>query len=65
MTAEQRARELLERMGFDAAGCSAGDVVELANLIAEHAECVRDAARWRRYVLTGDANAPPTTGCAP
>jgi hypothetical protein len=36
MTAEQKARDLLERMGDEnAQGYSAGDIVELANLIAE------------------------------
>ena len=35
MTAEQRARDMLERMGVeDAHSFSAGDLVELANLIA-------------------------------
>ena len=35
MTAEQKARDMLERMGVaDAQGFSAGNVVELANLIA-------------------------------
>lgn len=36
MTAEQKARDMLERMGVeDAQSFSAGDLVELANLIAE------------------------------
>lgn len=36
-TAEQRARAMLGRMGFERADeLSAGDVVELANLIADH-----------------------------
>jgi len=36
MTAEQEARDLLERYGLDdAQSLSAGDVVELANLIAD------------------------------
>lgn len=36
MSAEQEAREMLERMGWDdAQSLTAGDVVELANLIAE------------------------------
>jgi hypothetical protein len=35
-TPEQEARDLLERLGMDEAqSCTAGDVVELANLIAE------------------------------
>jgi len=36
MTAEQQARDMLERMGVeDAQSFSTGDLVELANLIAE------------------------------
>ncbi|MCK6433380.1 MAG: hypothetical protein HUU30_17630 [Burkholderiaceae bacterium] len=36
MTAEQQARDMLERMGVEGAqNFSAGDLVELANLIAE------------------------------
>lgn len=36
MSVEQQARDLLERMGFeDAQGLTAGDVVELANLLSK------------------------------
>ena len=34
-TPEQQARDMLDRMGFEGSSCSAGDVVELANLIEE------------------------------
>ena len=38
-TAEQQARDLLERMGYDdAQSLTAGDVVELANIIAENSQ---------------------------
>jgi len=37
MTAEQKARNMLKRLGVkDAQSFSAGDLVELANLIADH-----------------------------
>ncbi len=37
ITPEQKARDILERIGIDdAQGYSSGDVVELANLINEH-----------------------------
>lgn len=36
MTAESEARRLLVNMGFDAENTSSGDLVELANLIAEN-----------------------------
>lgn len=45
MTAEQKARDMLERMGVeDAQSMTAGDLVELANLIAyqDHVEA------WQR-----------------
>ena len=35
-TPEQAARDILDRMGFDGEGFTAGDVVEIANLIAEN-----------------------------
>ena len=39
MTPEQQARNLLERMGFeDAQGLTAGDLVELANLLSKKVE---------------------------
>jgi hypothetical protein len=39
---EQKARDLLERMGYeDAQSLTAADVVELANLIASHDEMVK------------------------
>jgi len=39
---EQKARDLLERMGYeDAQSLTAGDVVELANLIASHDQLVK------------------------
>jgi len=39
MTSEQKARDMLERMGVkDANAFSAGDLVELANLIAERSD---------------------------
>ena len=41
MTAEQQARDLLERMGIrHAQGFSAGTVVELANLIRDHEQAL-------------------------
>lgn len=47
VTAEQKARDMLERMGVpDAQEYSAGDLVELANLIA-------DADELRQYILSG------------
>ncbi len=50
-TAEQQARDLLERMGVaEAQQMSAGDLVELANLIAEldHlAEQLRALEQWK------------------
>ncbi len=37
ITPEQKARDILERIGIDdAQGYSSGDIVELANLISEH-----------------------------
>ena len=40
-TAEQKARDMLERMGVkDAQSFSSGDLVELANLIAQKGEAV-------------------------
>jgi hypothetical protein len=40
-TAEQRARDMLERMGVEnAQSMSAGDVVELANLISERDQAI-------------------------
>lgn len=42
MTAEQKARDMLQRIGVpDAQSYTAGDLVELANLIA-------DSERWER-----------------
>lgn len=47
-SAEQRARDLLERMDVeDAQSFTAGDVVELANLIAGRNADARDASRYR------------------
>lgn len=50
-TPEQRARDLLERMGWDAAqGLSSGEVVEIAQLIAEVEELrklARTSEPWR------------------
>ena len=47
-SAEQRARDMLERMGVEnAQGFPAGDLVELANLIAVRDEFATDAARYR------------------
>jgi hypothetical protein len=41
-TPEQEARDLLERLGVeDAQSWSAGDVLELANILADAAECER------------------------
>jgi hypothetical protein len=47
-TPEQKARDMLERMGVEnAQGFSAGEVVELANLIAEIERLRADAERYR------------------
>jgi hypothetical protein len=53
VSAEQQARDLLERCGVeDAQSFTAGDVVELANLIARHYKfqppvgCDQGAVRW-------------------
>ena len=58
MTAEQEARDLLERLGWDEAqGLSAGDLVELANLMADihryRAAAVVPGVReyWQTYYL--------------
>lgn len=46
MTAEQQARDLLERMGVDGAQqMTAGDVVELANLIEQRDHLARTLKR--------------------
>lgn len=52
MTAEQKARDLLERLGVkDAQSFSSGDLVELANLIADHEKLQkRNTVQHRRDV---------------
>lgn len=56
MTPEQRARDMLERLEHPRAQeLSAGDVVELANLIAE-----RDVLNLVLHTLSQYANHPPT-----
>lgn len=48
MTAEQQARNLLERMGVeDAQDFCAGDLVELANLIANLGDAAKVVAKMR------------------
>ncbi len=52
-TAEQRARDMLERMGVeDAQSFTAGDVVELANLIARPSLTPADLIALRELVGT-------------
>ena len=52
VSAEQKARDMLERMGVeDAQSFSSGDVVELANLIAALANCCDRC--WNRRELEG------------
>ena len=49
MTIEQQARDLLERMGVEnAQSFTAGELVELANLISEKASYYNDAIRYRK-----------------
>lgn len=56
MTAEQRARDLLERCGVeDAQSFTAGDVVELANLLAEAEEDVGIIQALRRQRDSAEA----------
>lgn len=51
MTAEQKAREMLERMGVeDAQDFSAGDLVELANLISARDGAAALVARFKAEV---------------
>jgi DNA (cytosine-5)-methyltransferase 1 len=52
-TAEQQARDMLDRMGFDGAGRTAGDVVELANLIDEVDRISMRRSIWRD-AITGE-----------
>ena len=48
-TAEQKARDMLERIGVsDAQSFSAGDLVESANLIDSSDALARDAGRYRK-----------------
>lgn len=55
MTAEQAARDMLERMGWERAQeLSAGDVVELANLIADVWALQRAIPDWRRLATPLD-----------
>lgn len=66
---EQRARDLLERLGYaEAQQMTSGDVIELANMFHEIAalkqqlatanETVKDWREWARFVFQG--NQPPT-----
>ena len=51
LTPEQKARDLLERMGVDdAQGMSAGDVVEIANLFATIERLKLRLIKARKYV---------------
>jgi len=56
MTPEQKARDLLERMGFqEAQNMSAGDVGELAQLISDMDTARRDAEILRGKLEAGIA----------
>lgn len=58
-TPEQRARDTLERLGMDdAQAMSAGDVAELANLIALNDELL-EACKATDHALTGLAQHEP------
>jgi hypothetical protein len=51
MTAEQKARDMLDRMGVDdAQSFSAGDLVELANLIAARDGAAAMVAKFKAEV---------------
>ena len=59
ISCEQQARELLDRMEvMDALELSNGDVVELANLISNHARQSCEGSRLRE-VLQAIADIPP------
>lgn len=58
-SAEQQARDMLERMGVeDAQSMSAGDLVELANLIATQVFTHRDVEQLRSMCKLGGCSGP-------
>jgi hypothetical protein len=60
-TAEQRARDMLERMGVEnAQSMSAGDVVELANLISERDQAITLLAERKKL----DEKSPSDRGAS-
>jgi hypothetical protein len=53
LTVEQRARDMLERIGVEnAQGFSSGELVELANLIAEHDMLMKVYAETKELMAT-------------
>jgi hypothetical protein len=66
MTAEQQARDLLERAGVgNAQNFSAGELVELANLVCERNGYRNDAIRYRklRAMALGRGNLGAFVAC--
>jgi hypothetical protein len=58
-TAEQKARDMLETVGFiEAHSFSAGDLVELANLIDSHDQLVADNAALREQLALLSGHSP-------
>jgi hypothetical protein len=61
ITPEQEARDILDRMGVDGAqSMTTGDVVELANLIAEVRALRADRDRWQDAYVQARLNQETT-----
>ena len=64
MSPEQKARELLDRMGIEGAlDMTAGDVGELANLIAERDHLHTAAAQALAALIRAEANRTAARDC--